>query len=168
MTLSFDSNSTQKIQIRPYHPLPLLILPFNTLPLTKKPFLVFRNTIKWLDDWENETIRNVKEVEAKKLTEIEIEIRKLEGTSTNKKTLKELKKSAVKNINEKYKGTIDSLKSNFLSTQTAEGLRVTLRSIIDLSKYLLTYCDFKYVLTVKLNQDCLEVKTIKIYFHNSF
>jgi hypothetical protein len=48
---------------------------------------------------------------------------------------------------------------HFLSHQTAEGLRVTLHSTIALTEYLLTTCNFKYVLTAKLNQDCLEVST---------
>ncbi|KAH7940813.1 hypothetical protein HPB49_006130 [Dermacentor silvarum] len=39
---------------------------------------------------------------------------------------------------------------------TAEGLRVTLKSVRELSIYLLKDCDFKYVLTVKMNQGLLE------------
>jgi len=35
--------------------------------------------------------------------------------------------------------------------------RITLKSTIDLVMYLLKECDFKYVLTSKLNQDSLEV-----------
>lgn len=46
----------------------------------------------------------------------------------------------------------------FLTKSTAEGLRVTIKSIIDLSKHLLEECGFKYVLTSKMNQDRLEVK----------
>lgn len=45
---------------------------------------------------------------------------------------------------------------NFLSQTTAEGLRVTVLSTIQLSNYLLKKCDFKYVLTAKFNQDVLE------------
>lgn len=46
----------------------------------------------------------------------------------------------------------------FLTKSTVEGLRVTIQSVIDLSKYLLEECGFKYVLTSKMNQDSLEVK----------
>lgn len=47
----------------------------------------------------------------------------------------------------------------FLTNQTAEGLRVTLNSTIDLSKYLLESCSFTYVLTGKMCQDPLEVSS---------
>lgn len=47
--------------------------------------------------------------------------------------------------------------NTFLTQSTAQGLRVTLKSTVELSKYLLENCNFKYVLTGKLNQDCLEV-----------
>lgn len=46
--------------------------------------------------------------------------------------------------------------SDFLTKQTAEGLRVTIQSTIDLSTYLLDI-GFHYVLTNKMNQDKLEV-----------
>lgn len=45
----------------------------------------------------------------------------------------------------------------FLTQSTADGLRVTINSTIQLSKYLLEECKFKYVLTFKMNQDRLEV-----------
>lgn len=48
-------------------------------------------------------------------------------------------------------------KNEFLTKATAEGLRISLESTIDLSNYLLNECYFIYVLTGKLNQDCLEV-----------
>jgi len=44
-----------------------------------------------------------------------------------------------------------------LTKNTAESLRITLKSTIDLVMYLLKECDFKNVLTSKLNQDSLEV-----------
>lgn len=47
----------------------------------------------------------------------------------------------------------------FLSNTTAQGLRVTIQSIIDLSKHLLENCKFDYVLTGKICQDPLEVNT---------
>lgn len=47
--------------------------------------------------------------------------------------------------------------NEFLTMTTAEGLRVTLRSTIELPNYLLWDCGFEYVLTGKMNQDPLEV-----------
>ncbi|KAF0704077.1 Uncharacterized protein FWK35_00031278 [Aphis craccivora] len=47
-------------------------------------------------------------------------------------------------------------KDEFLTNSTANGLRVTMKSTIDLSKYLLETCGFKYVLTNKMNQDRFE------------
>ncbi|KAL5239031.1 hypothetical protein ACI65C_006441 [Semiaphis heraclei] len=44
----------------------------------------------------------------------------------------------------------------FLTHQTSEGLRVTIKSTIELSQYLLNECKFAYVLTAKMNQDNLE------------
>lgn len=51
-------------------------------------------------------------------------------------------------------------KEDFLTPNTAEGLRVTLQSTIDLCNYLLNECGFHYVLTSKMNQDALEVINI--------
>lgn len=51
-------------------------------------------------------------------------------------------------------------KEEFLSKSTADGLRVTIQSTIELSRFLLEQCQFKYVLSSKFNQDRLEV-TIK-------
>lgn len=45
----------------------------------------------------------------------------------------------------------------FLTKSTVEGLRVTISSTIDLSKYLLESCGYEYVLTGKMCQDPLEV-----------
>ncbi|KAH7986066.1 hypothetical protein HPB49_026133 [Dermacentor silvarum] len=47
-------------------------------------------------------------------------------------------------------------KEMFLTPLTAEGLRVSILSTLDLTEYLLTECGFKYVLTAKFNQDPLE------------
>lgn len=44
----------------------------------------------------------------------------------------------------------------FLIQLTAEGLLVTMLSMLEISEYLLNQCGFKYVLTGKLNQDLLE------------
>lgn len=51
---------------------------------------------------------------------------------------------------------------DFLTLTTAQGLRVTLQSTIDLSRYLLESCGFDYILTGKMCQDPLEVYTIII------
>lgn len=45
----------------------------------------------------------------------------------------------------------------FLTQQTAEELRVTIQSYIDITLYLLDKCNFSYVLASKMNQDNLEV-----------
>jgi len=52
-------------------------------------------------------------------------------------------------------------KDDFFTSNTADGLRVTLKSTIDLTEYLLNKCGFNYVLTNKMNQDSLEVRIIK-------
>lgn len=57
--------------------------------------------------------------------------------------------------NEMLAGNIKQ--EEFLTNQTAEGLRVTLISTIDLSKYLLEKCGYDYVLSGKMCQDPLEV-----------
>jgi uncharacterized membrane protein YfbV (UPF0208 family) len=52
-------------------------------------------------------------------------------------------------------GVISS--DNFLTKETAEGLRVTLHSTIAIIEFLLSVNDFSFVLTAKLCQDKLEV-----------
>lgn len=54
-------------------------------------------------------------------------------------------------------GLLQETPSNFLTTQTAEGLCVAILSTLELSRYLLKECNFKYVLSEKFNQDVLEV-----------
>lgn len=44
-----------------------------------------------------------------------------------------------------------------MTQATADGLKITIKSTIDIVDYLLNKCNFKYILTAKLNQDCLEV-----------
>jgi len=46
----------------------------------------------------------------------------------------------------------------FLTISTYEGLKITIKSTNDLVEYLLNECGFEYVLSAKINQDCLEVK----------
>jgi len=48
-------------------------------------------------------------------------------------------------------------KSEFLTESTSTGLRVTVKSTLDICSYL-TKWNFKYLLTGKINQDKLEVK----------
>ena len=48
-------------------------------------------------------------------------------------------------------------KSEFLTSSTACGLRVTIQSTLNLSNYLNNSWNFKYLLTGKINQDKLEV-----------
>lgn len=55
-----------------------------------------------------------------------------------------------------------SQKHDFLTKTAADGLKITLKSTIDLVNYLLYEKDFAYVLTAKFNQDCLEVIYNKI------
>lgn len=47
--------------------------------------------------------------------------------------------------------------NDFLTSQTGHGLRVTLHSALNLTKLLLDKYEFRYILTAKMNQDCLEV-----------
>lgn len=55
-------------------------------------------------------------------------------------------------------------KQQFLTNNTAESLRITLTSTIDLTVYLLEECEFKYILSAKFNQDLLEVCNVVILF----
>ncbi|XP_071641540.1 uncharacterized protein [Temnothorax longispinosus] len=56
--------------------------------------------------------------------------------------------------NAKIRGDISS--DEFLTTDTANGLRLSLISTMDLCKYLITNFKFEYLLTGKVNQDNLE------------
>ena len=50
--------------------------------------------------------------------------------------------------------------NSFASTQTLEGLRITIKSVLDLIKFLVLDIKYTYVLTAKFNQDCLEVSHV--------
>lgn len=52
---------------------------------------------------------------------------------------------------------------DFLTQATCDGLKITLKSTLDLVNYLLVECNFAYVLTAKLNQDSLEVHNIILH-----
>jgi len=77
-------------------------------------------------------------------------------------TIQVLKQSLVwlnnweKQLNDGYLN-----EKQFLTKTTAESLRITLQLTIDLTNYLLDECNFHYVLTVKFNQDSLEVSVTK-------
>lgn len=47
-------------------------------------------------------------------------------------------------------------RAHFLIEQTSAGLRVTVLSALELTRYLFKDCGFKYILTGKFNQDVLE------------
>lgn len=47
--------------------------------------------------------------------------------------------------------------AKFLSNNTYEGLCVTLKTTTDLMDFLTTECDYKFLMTARLNQDVLEV-----------
>lgn len=47
--------------------------------------------------------------------------------------------------------------NQFLTANTAEGLRISLQSTLYIIEYLITRYNFTYVLTGKINQDALEV-----------
>lgn len=51
----------------------------------------------------------------------------------------------------------------FLTNNTAEGLRVTLTSTIEICTYLKDKYSTRYILTGKINQDALEVRKIQYY-----
>ncbi|XP_026666952.1 uncharacterized protein LOC113463923 [Ceratina calcarata] len=50
-------------------------------------------------------------------------------------------------------------KDEFLPNNTTQGLRVTIKSTMDITDYLISKYDFDYILTGRLNQDSLEVST---------
>ncbi|KAL5245800.1 hypothetical protein ACI65C_013168, partial [Semiaphis heraclei] len=81
----------------------------------------------------------------------------VEGIKKNSHDI-EVLKEAFEFINEWESNLKNQLinKDDFLTTTTADGLKITLKSTIDLIDYLLDDCNYKYVLTAKLNQDCLE------------
>lgn len=69
-------------------------------------------------------------------------------------------------LNDWEKRVIDKVikPNHFLTSNTAEGLRVTLKSTMDICCYLKDNYDFKYVLTGKINQDPLEVNIYDFYY----
>lgn len=54
--------------------------------------------------------------------------------------------------------------NEFLTRSTSEGLRISLKSTINLVEYLLCDSGFSYVLTAKFNQDSLEVIQLLLFF----
>jgi len=49
----------------------------------------------------------------------------------------------------------------YLTKNTSDGLRVTIKSTLELSKYLLKDCGYSYVLSSTMNQDRLEESELK-------
>ncbi|CAH1731085.1 unnamed protein product [Aphis gossypii] len=80
-----------------------------------------------------------------------------EGIRQNSKDFKVLE-DGITFINSWEQNLLDQkiMESEFLTKQTADGLRVTMKSTIELAKYLLQ-SGFRYVLSNKMNQDRLEV-----------
>lgn len=64
-------------------------------------------------------------------------------------------KDALEYLN-KWEAFCEPSKAGFLSGSTAEGLRVTLQGTLDLLKYVNEKLGFKYLLTSRLSQDCIE------------
>lgn len=110
--------------------------------------------IIWLNAWQAEISGEVEQLEQEKNSCIEKQEALLKHLPGGKKKLADDQKQK---INAEFGAKIQAVKNKFLSETTAEGLRITLRSTIDLSRYLLENSGFKFVLTRKLNQDCLEV-----------
>lgn len=54
-------------------------------------------------------------------------------------------------------GKRDISAEEFLTIETSRGLRISLKSTMDLCRYLIERFVFQYLLTGKINQDNLEV-----------
>jgi len=65
-------------------------------------------------------------------------------------------------IDDTEKKLKEKKKTAFISQTTMEALRLTIHSVLILTRDLLEN-DFNYVLTGKLNQDCLEVRLLRFY-----
>lgn len=55
----------------------------------------------------------------------------------------------------------------FASKETMLGLIITMTSTPEIIDYLVAEYGFSYVITAKLNQDCLEARSFKITFNDS-
>ena len=60
----------------------------------------------------------------------------------------------------------DITAEEFLTVETARGLRISLQSTMDICRYLIDKFGFKYLLTGKLNQDNLEVIFVFVLFND--
>lgn len=47
---------------------------------------------------------------------------------------------------------------DFISDSCSYGLKISLRAALEICEFLVNKCNFKYLMTGCLNQDCLEVK----------
>lgn len=113
--------------------------------------------IEWLDDWEHEIAQEIMKNDSDKKNAIAADKKRQKEMYEGNWTDFRYDKEREQLINKEYQERKKQIENRFLSHSTAEGLRVTLKSTIELSKYLLESCNFKYVLTRKFNQDCLEV-----------
>lgn len=52
---------------------------------------------------------------------------------------------------------------HFMSDSTCYGLKVSLTATLEICKYLIDECGFKYLMTARLNQDALEVLSLHTY-----
>lgn len=81
------------------------------------------------------------------------------------KLLQVLKKSIVwLNARESALMAGEITEDEFLSSETAQALRLSLQSTLDMCSYLIENFNFKYLLTARVNQDNLEVLIRKSIF----
>ena len=81
----------------------------------------------------------------------------LKDAKKEREEAKEKEERILKNIKKFYKNIMDDRAKLFLSNSTAEGLRMTIKSIMKMSEDLLSSNIISFLLTRKLNQDRLEV-----------
>ena len=114
--------------------------------------------MKWLNDWEKEIDEQIAINDQEKKKAIADEKNRQKSMHVGDLRTFKFDKKALKNISKFYQEKKKKIDNKFLSRTTAEGLRVTLQSTIELTSYLLNSGDFKFVLIRKFNQDCLEVR----------
>lgn len=52
---------------------------------------------------------------------------------------------------------------DFITDSTCYGLKVSLKAALEICEFLIGECDFEFLMTARLNQDNLEVKSLKYY-----
>lgn len=135
--------------------------------------------IEYLDRWQNQKDAKMEEMKRRMEVELNNEKRLQKEAHVSEKNRRKIiydklpgpkskfsfpkfkqDENKLKKIREKYAPETKQIKETFLSDSTSQGLRLTCKSTIELSKYLLNDCGFQYVLTRKFNQDWLEVTKI--------